>query len=119
MDTIKKCEKCGADTEYRVEGSTEGFFCLQCDWALVTTRISEIAQDITKYKMYLLSADPNNKEQIKLLSEVANVNFLQSRKMAQEKRPLIIQDEALLIDKARKIFDKVSIRYEIEPKFPY
>lgn len=119
MDTTKKCEKCGADTEYRIEGSTEGFFCNQCDWALVTTRISEIAQDITKYKMYLLSADPNNKEQVKLLSEVANVNFLESRRMAKEKRPLIIQDEALVIDKARKVFDKAFIRYEIEPNFPY
>jgi len=119
MGEIKKCEECGADTEFRVEGSTEGFFCTQCDWALVTTRIPAIAQDVTKYKMYLLSADPHNKEQVKALSEVANINFLQARKMAQEKRPLIIQDEALAIDKARKLFEELSIQYEIEPDFPY
>ncbi|MEW8029212.1 MAG: hypothetical protein AB2806_15940 [Candidatus Thiodiazotropha sp.] len=119
MSEIKKCEVCGADTEFRVEGSTEGFFCTQCDWALVTTRIPEIAQDITKYKMYLLSADPHNKKQIKFLSEVANINFLQARKMAQGERPLIIEDEALVIDKARKVFNEASIQYEIEPDFPY
>ncbi len=119
MNEIKKCEKCGADTEFRVEGSTEGFFCTQCDWALVTTQIPEIAQDITRYKMYLLSADPHNKEQIKLISEVANINFLQARKMTQEERPLIIQGEALAIDKARKVFSQASIEYEIEPDFPY
>lgn len=119
MTEIKKCEKCGADTEFRVEGSTEGFFCTRCDWALVTTRIPAIAQDISKYKMYLLSADPHNKDQLKALSEVANVNFLQARKMAQEERPLIIQDEALAIDKAKKLFDELSIKYEIEPDFPY
>ncbi len=119
MSDIKKCEECGADTEYRVEGSTEGFFCTQCDWALVTTRISEIAQDITKYKMYLLSADSKNKEQLKAVSEVANVNFLQAKKMSQEDRPLVVEDEALAINEARKTFDKLSIRYEIEPNFPY
>lgn len=119
MREIKKCEECGADTEYRVEGSTEGFFCTQCDWALVTTRIPEIAQDIAKYRMYLLLADAHNKEQIKVLSEVASINFLQARKMAQEKRPLIFEDEALAIDKARNIFNGLSIKYEIEPDFPY
>ncbi|GAA6152202.1 hypothetical protein [Pseudoteredinibacter isoporae] len=119
MSDIKICEECGADTEYRVEGSTEGFFCTQCDWALVTTRISEIAQDITKYKMYLLFADSKNKEQLKAVSEIANVNFLQAKKMFQEDRALIVEDEALSIDNARKLFDTLSIRYEIEPNFPY
>ena len=119
MSEIKKCEECGSDTEYRVEGSTEGFFCTKCDWALVTTRISEIAQDIVKYKMFLLSADKNNKEQIKALSKVANINFLQARKISQEEKPLLIEDEALVIDEARKLFDGLSIEYVIEPKFPY
>lgn len=119
MSKIMKCEECGADAEFRVEGSTEGFFCTKCNWSLVTTRIPTIAQDITKYKMFLLSANPHNKEQVKALSEIANINFLQARKMAQEKRPLIIQDEALVIEKARKLFDKLSIHYEIEPDFPY
>jgi len=119
MNELKKCEECGADTEFRVEGSTQGFFCTQCDWALVTTRIPEIAQDIVKYKLYLLSADPHNNDQIKVISEVANINYLQARKMAQEERPLVIQDEALVIDKARKYFEEVSIQYEIEPHYPY
>jgi len=120
MNELKKCEECGADTEFRVEGSTQGFFCTQCDWALVTTRIPEIAQDIVKYKLYLLSADPHDKDQIKVLSKIGNINFLQARKMAQEEeRPLVLQDEALVIEKARKCFDKASIQYEIEPYFPY
>ncbi len=119
MSEIKKCEECGADSEYRVEGSTEGFFCTQCDWALVTTRISEIAQDVTKYKMYLLSADTGNKEQVKALSEFANLNFLQARKLTEKERALIFEGEALEVDKARSVFNQLSIEYEIEPKFPY
>ncbi len=119
MSEIKKCEECGIETEFRVEGSTEGFFCTQCDWALVTTRIPKIVSDIAKYKMYLLFADPKNKKQIKALSKVANINFLQTRKMTKDEKPLIIEGRALEIDKARNLFDSLSIKYEIEPDFPY
>lgn len=119
MSEVKKCKNCGADTEFRVEGSTEGFFCTKCDWALVTTHIPEIAKDSTHYKMYLLSADPNNKDQIKLLSQVANINYLQARKMAREDMPLIIEGEAVVIDKARDALNQVSIEYDIKPSFPY
>ena len=119
MNEIKKCENCGSDIQFKIEGSTKGFFCTKCDWAIVTTYIPEIAQDITKYKMYLLFLDLHNKEQIKALSKVANINFLQARKMAQKKRPLIVQDEALVINEAKELFNSLSIQYEIEPNFPY
>ena len=60
-----------------------------------------------------------NSKNTKALSKVANINFLQARKMPQDERPLIIEDEALEVDKARKLFDSLSIKYEIEPDFPY
>lgn len=113
------CEKCGAVMEVRKQSTTEGVFCPSCGWAVVTSHVPEMLQDITKYKMYLLSADPQNKEQLKAVSGVANVNFLQAKKMSQEERPLVVEDEALAINEARKTFDKLSIRYEIEPTFPY
>lgn len=119
MNTLKKCEACGSDTEFRIEGSTEGFFCTKCDWALVTSHIPEIAQDITKYRVYLLHADPHNLKQIKALSSLANVNFIKAREMTNMQRPLIIEDEAIEIDNARKALDKAAIKYQIEPKFPY
>ena len=119
MNQVKKCEECGADTEYRVEGSTEGFFCTKCDWALVTTRIPTIAQDITKYRIYLVSADQHNKEQVKVIADVANINFLQARKLVQEEKPVILQGEAVEIDKARNLLNDVNVEYIIEPNFPY
>ena len=49
--------------------------------------------------MYLVSADFHNKEQVKAISEVANVNLLQARKMAHGLRPLIFEGAALDVDK--------------------
>ena len=119
MAMIKRCEECGAITEHRVEGSTEGFFCTKCSWSLVTTVMPEIDADITKYKIYLLFANVHNKDHVKALSEVANANFLQAMKMAKKDRSLIFEGEALEVKKVIKILNKLSIKYEIIPKFPY
>ena len=113
------CEKCGAVMESRIEGSTSGVYCTNCEWSVVTTYMPEIVLDSNKYKVYLLSADPKNREQLKAISTVANVNFLQARKMFLEERALVLEDEAVAIDKVRKLFDECFIRYEIEPPFPY
>jgi hypothetical protein len=119
MKENKCCDICGADIEYRIEGDTEGVFCTRCNWSLVTTHIPKIAQDINIYKMYLCSADPNDKDHLKALAKVANINLLQAKKMAKENKPLIIEDEALAIDKARNILNDLSIKYDIYPSFPY
>jgi hypothetical protein len=81
-DTIK-CEKCGAVAEYRVTGSTKGVFCTECDWAIVTTHIPKIQQDITKYKIVLLHADINNKHHIKAIADITGRNFRSKKNNAK------------------------------------
>ena len=119
MGEYKKCEKCGSDTEYRIEGSTEGLFCTKCDWAIVTTHIPKIAQDITQYKVFLSAADFKNKHHLKAVSKVANRNLVQARKIMQERRPLLFEGEAIEVDKVRDALKSVGVKYEIEPDFPY
>ncbi len=120
MIEINKCQHCATNLEHRIKGSTQGLFCNQCDkWVIVTTYIPEIRQDKTKYKIYLLSADSQNKQHIKALAEAANINFLQARKMIQEDKTLILEDEAVVVDRVRKTFKDLSIKYDIEPLFPY
>lgn len=120
MIEIKQCQNCGANLEHRIQGSSQGLFCNQCGkWVLVTTYIPEIRRDKTKYKMYLCFADSKNKQHITALAKVANINFLEARKMTQEDKPLVLVDEAIAVDKARKIFNDLSIQYDIKPLFPY
>lgn len=119
MDNNKICEKCGSKTEYRVEGYTEGFFCVNCDWSLVTSKIPQIEQDITKYKLYLHFADSQDKKQIKAIAKVAKINYIQARKMPSQEKPLMLEAEAKEIDLARKSLELCNIQYSIEPNFPY
>ena len=86
-----KCEHCGTDTDYRAEGSTEGFFCPKCNWALVTTHIPKITQDITKYSVYLTSANYKNKDHLKILAKLANINLLQARGLVQKEDSLYLK----------------------------
>ncbi|MBV6625040.1 MAG: hypothetical protein KI793_19290 [Rivularia sp. (in: Bacteria)] len=82
MIDFKKCEECGANLEQKIQDRIQGAFCNQCKkWVIVTTYMPAIFQDTTKYKMYLCSADSNNKEHIKALSQIANINFLQAKRM--------------------------------------
>lgn len=120
MIEINKCQDCAANLEHRIKGSTQGLFCEQCDkWVIVTTYIPEIRRDETRYKMYLLSADSNNKQHIIALAKATNINFLQARKMIQRNKSLILEDEAVAINKVRKILHDLSIKYDIQPLFPY
>ena len=119
MNEHKRCENCGSETEYRIEGSTEGLFCTKCDWAVLTTYIPKIAQDITQYKVFLSSADFKNKEHVKVVSKIANKNLLQARKMIQENRPILFEGEAVEVDKVRDALKSVGVKFEIKPNFPY
>ena len=115
----EKCEVCGSKTEYRIEASTKGLFCTQCDWSVVSTCIPEIEQDIIKYKVFLLPIDNINKDKIKVLAKAANINLIQAKKMYKERKPFILEAEAIEVNEVRKIFDDWSINYVIEPDFPY
>ncbi|MEM7712689.1 MAG: hypothetical protein AAF349_03785 [Cyanobacteria bacterium P01_A01_bin.68] len=120
MIEINKCQYCGNNLKHRIQDSTQGLFCNQCDkWILVTTYIPEIRRDETRYKMYLRFANSKNKQHIIALAKVANINFLQARKLIQQDKPLILEDEAVVVDKARTIFNDLSIQYHIKPLFPY
>ncbi|AFY53405.1 hypothetical protein Riv7116_0820 [Rivularia sp. PCC 7116] len=120
MIEINKCQNCAANLEHRIKGSTQGLFCERCDkWVIVTTYIPAIRQDETKYKIYLLLADSQNKQHIKALAKAANINFLEARKMIEEDKSLILEDKAVEIDRVREILHDLSIKYDIEPLFPY
>ena len=119
MGKENKCQKCGAETEYRIEGSNEGFFCTKCDWSVLTTHMPKIAQDITNYKVFLSAANFKNKDHVRVVSKVANKNLLQARKMIQERRPVLFEGEAMDVNKVRNALKSAGVRYEIEPTFPY
>jgi len=113
------CEKCGSLMEVRRQGSTQGLYCTNCDWAVVTTYVSDIIKDSKIYEVFLKQADMENRNHLKALSEIANVNLLQARKIAKGSDELIFRGEAVDVDNVRNKLKGVGIAYFITPDFTY
>ena len=113
------CEKCGGELEYRQEGSVQGLFCKNCDWAVVTTAIPAVLQDDTPYEVRLAGGDPRNESHIKAVAQVSGVNFLSARTLLQQPDPLVFKGEAAKVVEIRRALQGAGLKYDIRPPFPY
>ncbi|AFZ26623.1 hypothetical protein Cylst_4545 [Cylindrospermum stagnale PCC 7417] len=114
------CEKCGSQMEIRQEGSTQGLFCTNCDWSIVTTYIPETQRDETLYEVSIINGDAQNKQHIRTVAQVANVNFLAARKLLQERSPFVVfRGNAKEVVRVREVLSMPELVYEITPEFPW
>ncbi|HLO87738.1 MAG TPA: hypothetical protein VK203_22405 [Nostocaceae cyanobacterium] len=114
------CEQCGSPMEVRREGSTQGLYCTNCDWSVVTTYIPAIILDETLYKVSILNGDAQNKQHIRAVAQIVNVNFLAARKLLQEQSPLIVfRGDAKEVVRVREVLSMAGLVYEITPEFPW
>jgi len=114
-----RCEKCGGRLEHRKQGSTRGAFCTVCDWSVVTTYIDAKNLDPVLYKVFIRQADPENIKQVKEISEIAGVNFLDSRKMLKEADFLVFEGQAPDVWKVLDVLRTLSLAFDIVPPFPH
>lgn len=114
-----KCEVCGGELEYRREGSTQGYFCKNCDWAVVTTYIPEIEMDDTCYEIRVANADYENASHIKAVSAVSGLNFLATRKLLQTRAPVVFRGMATEAVRVRAALAKEGLNCSFSPEFPY
>ena len=123
------CEKCGAEmTEVRSSLSI-GMECPNCGWGWITTNTDDMAEDDTEYEIMLLEGNEPSKDAIKLISTVAEVNYLQAKKLITASAPIVIyrahneavstMPKAMRVKTVAKALKQASIRYTIKPDFPY
>jgi uncharacterized Zn finger protein (UPF0148 family) len=101
----EKCPKCGSRLEFRREGSVQGFYCVNCDWAVVTTHIPKIDLDETKYRVWLLARDCSDEARV--------------RKLPRQFKPSVLEALAPKVIEARETLKAVGLQVEISPTFPY
>lgn len=119
MEHSKKCMVCGSYMVFKREGSTQGWYCKNCEWNEVTTFIKEIELDRQTYKVYLIEGDEKDINQIRVLSKVNNNGFLKSKSILKVKGSLLYCGMAKDVYNICETFDDVGIKYYIEPKFQY
>lgn len=116
---LVSCEKCGGKMEMRREGSTQGLFCTQCDWSMVTTHIPEIRLDTTLYEVSACDGDFDNASHVKTVAQLSGVNFLAARKLLQREFPVVFKGVAADVLNVRETLTKAGITSKVAPEFPW
>lgn len=119
MVALDRCEKCGSEIEFIRHVSTEGWYCKNCDWSIVTTYIPQIVLDKENYMVYLTSPNYRNREQISIVSKISNLNYLTVRELLREEKPLIFKGEASKVLIVKEQLASEGISFEIVPEFNY
>lgn len=114
-----KCEACGSGLEFRRESSTQGFYCKNCDWSLVTTYIPPIDVDDTVYCVRLSGGDFHNEAQIRAVAAASSLNFIAARKLLQQENPMVFEGDAPKVKQIRDSLINAGLEPEIFPQFKY
>ena len=48
-----KCEQCNSEMIFKINKGTQGWYCPQCNWNLVTSYIEDLNIDETEYSLYI------------------------------------------------------------------
>ncbi|MDD6311481.1 MAG: zf-TFIIB domain-containing protein [Firmicutes bacterium] len=123
------CEKCGADMKEIQGAFSEGMECPNCGWGWVTTNIGSIADDNTDYEIWLQPGNTGNTSNIKLVADIANVNFVQAKQLLDSNCATMIykavSESATTMPKAQRVqiiakrLKETEISFSISPDFPY
>ncbi|MCD2511653.1 hypothetical protein [Comamonas endophytica] len=113
----RRCPQCGSPAEKIHEGLTIGEKCTRCNWSVVTTYIPSIEQDDTLYSINLKNANHHDKDQIKAISKIAGINFLQARNLLQKEKIIVFKGKATEIKLIKSILENANISINIHPKF--
>lgn len=115
----EKCPECNSLIEHRIINHTQGWYCDNCGWNVVTTYFSPIEKDSNVYKVFIKEGITVNINQIKVISKLAGINFLSAKKLLGSGTLFIFEG------RARDIFEKLillsenDISYITEPPYPY
>ncbi|MCR5847843.1 MAG: Zn-ribbon domain-containing protein [Lachnospiraceae bacterium] len=113
-----KCLRCGFEVLTESGNSEIIVKCPKCGWTAVTTYMSEIEDDLTKYSIFIEQGNSTDRELIKLVSELSGMNFLEARNILLKGGRMVVE-YAVAIKEITTKLDMVGIEYHIDPIFPY
>lgn len=111
------CEQCGSELHEFDELCTVGMECPNCGWCMVTT--SPIISDRHTYNIFINSNILPSINNIKLISEIANCNYITAKKLIESAPVQIFCGSAINVKSAKKKLENANITYRIKPEFPY
>ena len=95
-----------------------GMTCPNCGWGWATTYIDPINLDEGDYHIILVSSE-NSLSNIKLVSETANCNYVEAKKLIENVPVEIFCGKAVEVKAIKEKLGAANIEIKIEPEFPY
>ena len=77
------CEYCGTEMEPIDDEFCTGMTCPKCGWGFVTTRFKPIYLDTTEYQIVLQPGNELKADVLRVVSSLANVNYIQTKKLIE------------------------------------
>ena len=103
---------------YFQEAHTCGWMCPVCGDGVATTYIEPILSDIIDYHVILMS-DDKSLTIIKIVSKIANCNYLEAKQMIENSPVEFFCGKAVDVKPIKEKLEAASIKIKIEPEFPY
>ena len=95
-----------------------GMTCPNCGWGCTTTYIEPINLDKSDYHVILAASD-NSLNSIKTVSEVANCNYVEAKKLIENAPVEIFCGKAVEVKAIKKKLEAAGVDFRIEPEFTY
>jgi len=111
------CLECGAEMLYFREGHCCGLKCTKCENGIATT--APIVTDPTAYAVALKPSNRSAVGNVRLIANIAGVNWLQAKKLIESAPSEIFRGQALKVQGIKNQLEAAGIKYKIEPEFPY
>ena len=92
--------------------------CPNCGWGWATTYIEPILTDNVDYHIFLEAGD-SSLSIIKMVSKIANCNYIEAKKMIEKAPVEIICSKAVDVKAIQEKLEAANIEIRIEPEFPY
>lgn len=113
------CEKCGAEMVPIDPEKPVGMECPECGWGWATTYIEPKNEDPTVYKIVLNQGNDDTKDNLKLVAKIMNCNLLKAKAVISETDTILAEGKALEMEGFIDLLVQSTIKYHIEPEWPY
>lgn len=113
------CPDCGAKLNQVAEGSSMTISCPACGWSVATTWISPVWGDSETYEVYLSNSKRLSLEQLKTVSHILGVNYLETLKRIEHAELCIFIGKAPAVFAVKEALEDAGISFYIMPDFPY
>ena len=112
------CPECGTIMNESYDKPALNLTCPKCGYKIATTRWEEIDLDDKKYEIVLVANNNPTLDQIKVVSSITGVNFINSKDNIVSGKS-IFKGSPIKVKNVAKILKEKNVDYTISPRFPY